>query len=80
MLRYAKLQVHVENFHTFSFMYFLFIFLQRVTITSSQETLKVCGTLSFRKYKWKVVLLVIYLLHYDSSKSTFFMLTTVFVK
>ena len=29
---------------------------------------------SFRKYKRKVVLLVIYLFNYDSSKSTFFML------
>ena len=28
MLRDAKLQVHEENFHTFSFMYFLFIFLR----------------------------------------------------
>ena len=34
-----------------------------------------CGsTISFRKYKRKVVLLVIYLFNYDSSKSAFFML------
>ena len=39
---------------------------------------KCASTISFRNYKWKVVLLVIYLFNYDSSKSTFLMLNMVF--
>ena len=39
---------------------------------------KCASTISFPKYKQKVVLLVIYLFHYDSSKSTFFMLNMAF--
>ena len=35
---------------------------------------KCASTISFRKYKWKVVLLLIYLFNHESSKSTFFML------
>ena len=35
-------------------------------------------TISFRKYKWKVVLLVIYLFNYDSYKSTLFMFIMAF--
>ena len=34
--------------------------------------------ISFRKYKQKIVLLVIYLLNYNSSKSTSFMLNVAF--
>ena len=68
-------------------MSFAFIFSECFTITSSEEDLCV-STISFRKYKEKVVLLVIYLFNYDSPKSTFFMLdmafhivsSTVFVK
>ena len=49
---------------------------------------KCASTISFRKYKWKLVLLVIYLFQYSSTKSNFFMLnmtfdvvlSTVFVK
>ena len=39
---------------------------------------KSVSTISFRKYKQKVVLLVIYLLNYDSPTSTFFMLNIAF--
>ena len=39
---------------------------------------KCASTISFRKFKRKVVLLVIYLFNYDSSKPTFFMLNMVF--
>ena len=39
---------------------------------------KCASTISFRNYKWKVVLLVIYLFNYDSSKSTFLMLNMAF--
>ena len=52
---------------------FVFLFSERITITSFVRD-------TFRKYKWKVVLLVLYLFNYDSSKWTFFMLSTVFVK
>ena len=40
---------------------------------------KWASTISFKKYKRKVVLLAIYLFNYDSSKSTFFMLDMAFV-
>ena len=39
---------------------------------------KWASTISFRKYKPKVVLLVLYLFNYDSSKWTFFMLNMAF--
>ena len=39
---------------------------------------KCASKISFRKYKQKIVLLVIYLFHYDSSKSTSFMLNVKF--
>ena len=41
-LRDANLQVYKKIFHTTSFMYFAFIFSESITITSSEETLKVC--------------------------------------
>ena len=53
-------------------------FLRILTTNFSEEAWKWASTISFRKYKWKVVLLVIYLFNYDSSKSTFFMLNMVF--
>ena len=59
-------------------MYFAYIFLERITITSSKEVLKVREHNFFHEYKQKVVLLVIYLFNYDSSKSTFFMLNIAF--
>ena len=62
-------------FHTSSFMYFTFIFSGCVTITSSEEGLKVC---EYNFFQRKVVLLVIYLFNHDSSKSTIFMLNMTF--
>ena len=62
-------------FHTSSFMYFTFIFSGCVTITSSEEGLKVC---EYNFFQRKVVLLVIYLFNHDSSKSTIFMLNMAF--
>ena len=38
-------------FHTSSFMYFAFIFSERVTIKSSEEVLKVCQHTFFQKLK-----------------------------
>ena len=38
-------------FHTSSFMYFAFIFSERVTIKSSEEALKVCQHTFFQKLK-----------------------------
>ena len=58
-------------FHTSSFMYFAFSFSECITITSSEEALKVCEHGFFQR---KVVFLVIYLFNRDSSKSTIFML------
>ena len=66
-------------------MYFAFIFSEDITITSSEEALKVCDHNFFQR---KAVLLVIYLFNHDSSTSTIFLLdmafdvhlNTVFVK
>ena len=63
-----------KTLHTSFFVYFAFIFSECIKITSFEEVLKVCEHYSFRKYKWKVVLLLIYLFNHESSKSTFFML------
>ena len=42
-LRDANQQVHEKKlFHISFFMYFAFIFWERITITSSEEALKVC--------------------------------------
>ena len=62
-------------FYTSSFMYFTFIFSGCITITSSEEGLKVC---EYNFFQRKVVLLVIYLFNHDSSKSTIFMLNMAF--
>ena len=61
-------------FHTFSFMYFAFhplpcIFSECISITSSEEALKVCEHNFFQR---KVVLLIIYLFNHDSFKPTIF--------
>ena len=69
----ASLQEKI--FHTSSFMYFAFIFSECITITSSEDSLKVCEHNFFQR---KVVLLVICLVSHDSSKSTFFMLNMAF--
>ena len=62
-------------FHTSSFIYFAFIFSESITITSSEEGLKVC---EYNFFQWKVILLVIYLCNCDSPKSTIFMLNMAF--
>ena len=74
-LRDASLQVYEENSFTHPFMYFTFIFSECITITSPEESLKVCECNFFQR---KVVLLVIYLFNHDSSKSTIFMLNMAF--
>ena len=55
-------------------MHFAFIFSEYSRLLFPKRLWKWASTISFRKYKRKVVLLVIYLFNYDSSKSTFFML------
>ena len=71
-LRDANLQLHKKNiFLTSSFMYSASIFQERITITSSERAFKVCEQNFFQQ---KVVLLVINLFSYDSSKLTSFML------
>ena len=67
--------LRMELFHTSSFMYFTFIFSGCISITSSEEGLKVC---EHNFYQRKVVLLVIYLFNNDSSESTIFMLNMAF--
>ena len=52
--------------HTSSLVYFAFIFSECITITSSEDALKVFDTISFRKYKQKL-LLVIYLSSFCSA-------------
>ena len=65
-------------FHTPSFMYFLFIFSECITITPSEEDFKVWEHNFFQGNISGVVFLVIYLFNYDSSKSNFFMLNVAF--
>ena len=73
-LRDVKLQVNEQSSFTHppSFMYFGLSFSEYIRITSSEEALKMCQHNFFQKIKRKVVLLVIYLFNYDSSKSTLF--------
>ena len=78
-LRDANLQVNEKKlFLTSSFMHFAFIFSEYSRLIFPKRLWKWASTISFRKYKRKVVLLVIYLFKYDSSKSTFFMLNMAF--
>ena len=56
-----------------SHIYFAFIFSERIRITLSEEAFKVCEQIFFL-----VILLVIYLFNYDTSKSTSFMLNVAF--
>ena len=65
-------------FLTTSFMHFAFIFSEYSRLLFPKRLWKWASTISFRKYKRKVVLLVIYLFNYDSSKSTFLMLNMAF--
>ena len=56
-LQDGNLQVYEKKLlHTSSFMYFAFNFSERITITSSEEAMKVCKHISFRKFKQKVLL------------------------
>ena len=66
--------LQIKLFHT-SFLYFTLIFSECITITSSEEGLKVC---EYNFIQQKVVLLVIYLPNHDSSKSTIFLLNMAF--
>ena len=72
-LRDTNLQVNEKKTHSdILFMYFALIFSEYITITSSEEALKMCEHNFFQEIKRKVVSLVIYPLNYDSSKSTLF--------
>ena len=78
-LQDANLQVNEKKlFLTSSFMHFTFTFSEYSRLIFPKRLWKWASTISFRKYKRKVVLLVIYLFNYDSSKSTFFMLNMAF--
>ena len=77
-LRDANLQVYEENSFTHPPSCILPSFPQNASQLLSKEALKVCEHISFREYKWKVVLLVIYLFNDDLSKSTFLMLNMAF--
>ena len=59
-------------------MHFAFTFSEYSRLLFPKRLWKWASTISFRKYKRKVVLLVIYLFNYDSPKSTFFMLNVAF--
>ena len=86
-LRDANLQVNDKNSSQILLHVFCLHFLRTHHITS-KSLLKSASKIFCRKYEQKVVLLVIYLLNYDWSKSTSFMLnmafdfvlSTVFVK
>ena len=70
-LRDTNLQVNEKKTHSdILFMYFALIFSEYITITSSEEALKMCEHYFFLDIKRKVVL--IYLFNYNSSKSTLF--------
>ena len=74
VVRCQPASLRKKLFHKSSFMYFAFIFSECITITFSEESLKVCEHDFFQR---KVVK-VIYLFNHDSSKSTFFMLNMAF--
>ena len=79
LFRDAKLKVNVKS----SFIHALSSILPSFSKNTSKllfpkSLWKNADTLSFRKYKRKVVSLVIHLFNYSSSKSTFFMLSMEF--
>ena len=49
VVRYQSAGLRKKLFHTSSFVYFAVIFSECITITSSEETLKVWSTISFRR-------------------------------
>ena len=89
-LRDTNQQVYIKkNSFTHPLSCILPSFSQNASLLLPPKRLSKCAsTVSFRKYKRKVVLLVICLINYDLSKSTFFILnlasdfvlSTVFVK
>ena len=71
----ANLQVNEKNSFTHPSSCILPSFSQNTSeLLLPKRLWKFESTISFWKCKWKVVLLVIYLFNYDSSKSIFFML------
>ena len=71
----ANLQVNEKNYFTHLSSCILRSFSQNTSeLLLPKRLWKSESTISFWKCKWKVVLLVIYLFNYDSSKSIFFML------
>ena len=88
-LRDANLQVYKKNSFTYPPSCILPSFSKNASqLLLPKRLLKCVSKISFRKYKQKVVLLVIHLFNFDSSKSTSSMLnvpfdfvfSTVFVK
>ena len=71
----SNLQVNEETSYIFSN---AFCLLRILTTIFPVEALKASQHISFREYKAKVVLLVIYLFNSDSSKATLFMLNMAF--
>ena len=67
--RCQRASLQRKLFRTSSFMYFAFTLSECITITSSEEALKMS---KHNFFYWKVLLLVIYLLNHDSSKLTIF--------
>ena len=75
----ANLQVYEKNSFTYSPWCLLSSFSQKGPWLLLQKRLWKCASrISFRKYKRKVIFLVIYLFNYDSSKSFFLMLNMAF--
>ena len=78
-LRDANLQVYEKNSFTYPPSCILPLFSKNASrLLLPKRLLKCASKISFWKYKQKVVLLVIYLFNYDSSKSTSFMLNVAF--
>ena len=48
-LRDVNLQVYEKKFYIFSLMYFFFILQEHITITSSEESLKMCEQIFFQE-------------------------------
>ena len=72
---WCQLQVNEKNSFTHPSSCILTSFSQNTSeLLLPKRLWKFESTISFWKCKWKVVLLVIYLFNYDSSKSIFFML------
>ena len=77
-LRDINLQVYEKTLSHVLLHVFGLYFLWTHNDYSFQGGFESVAHIFFRKYKRKGVLLVIYLINYDSSKSTFFMLSMAF--